>query len=323
MTRIENAWRHSRSRRRALASLAGLVAGSPLLAGAAQQDPRPLKDHRRTPGLDEMLSAFDFEPVCSPTCRSRSTTTGARRRLGVHAAPQPRGVRLGRIVPGRADRRSRVDLSTELLGMKMKYPDHRRADGGDGAAASRWRSGDVPRGDRGVEHADDRRQRPSVPIQRRAGAPTGRCGRSSIRSQNLDDEPRAARAVAGAGCPRHGRHRRSAGVVLRAHRTIAISAARRGRPGAAARRRAQPRRPRGPAQYRARPGPAAGTRGSISTRSGRSIKVPMIVKGILTAEDARSASSTASTASSCPITAAARWTTGRRRSRCCRRSSTP
>jgi len=25
--------------------------------------PRPLKDHRRVPGLDEMLSAFDFEPI--------------------------------------------------------------------------------------------------------------------------------------------------------------------------------------------------------------------------------------------------------------------
>src|SRR4051812_6732925 len=63
MTPIENRWRYSRSRRRALASLAGLVAGSPLPRGAAPQDPRPLKDHRRTPGLDEMFSAFDFEPV--------------------------------------------------------------------------------------------------------------------------------------------------------------------------------------------------------------------------------------------------------------------
>src|SRR4030095_4880113 len=60
---IEHRWRHSRSRRRALASLAGLVAGTPLGAGAAQQHPRPLKNHRPPPGLDEMFSSFDFEPV--------------------------------------------------------------------------------------------------------------------------------------------------------------------------------------------------------------------------------------------------------------------
>jgi len=60
---IEHRWANSPSRRRALASLAGLVAGAPLAAAAAQQDPRPLKDHRRTPGLDEMFSSFDFEPV--------------------------------------------------------------------------------------------------------------------------------------------------------------------------------------------------------------------------------------------------------------------
>jgi 4-hydroxymandelate oxidase len=59
---IENRWRHSVTRREALISLAGVLVGSPLLYG--QQDPRPLKDHKRVPGLDEMLTAFDFEPLC-------------------------------------------------------------------------------------------------------------------------------------------------------------------------------------------------------------------------------------------------------------------
>jgi 4-hydroxymandelate oxidase len=59
---LDHRWRHSLSRREALLALAGLVAGSPLLG--AQQDPRPLKDHRRVPGLDEMVDVFDFEPVC-------------------------------------------------------------------------------------------------------------------------------------------------------------------------------------------------------------------------------------------------------------------
>ena len=59
---LERRWRVSLTRREALATLATLVAGSPLLP--AQLDPRPLKDHRRVPGFDEMVTAFDFEPIC-------------------------------------------------------------------------------------------------------------------------------------------------------------------------------------------------------------------------------------------------------------------
>ena len=61
MGKIEKQWQQSLSRRKALAGMAGLIAGSPLLH--AQLDPRPFTTHRRTPGLNEMLSAFDFEPV--------------------------------------------------------------------------------------------------------------------------------------------------------------------------------------------------------------------------------------------------------------------
>ena len=62
MGTIEDRWRHSVTRREALLSLAGILAGTPLVR--AQLDPRPLKDHRRVPGLDDLLTAFDFEPVC-------------------------------------------------------------------------------------------------------------------------------------------------------------------------------------------------------------------------------------------------------------------
>src|SRR5215208_3775286 len=61
MGKIERRWEHSLSRRKALAGMAGLLAGSPLLH--AQLDPRPFWTHKRTPGLNEMLTAFDFEPV--------------------------------------------------------------------------------------------------------------------------------------------------------------------------------------------------------------------------------------------------------------------
>ena len=54
------------SRRKAIAKLAGALAGSPLLQSdlAAQTDPRPFNDHKRLPGLNEMMVSFDFEPVC-------------------------------------------------------------------------------------------------------------------------------------------------------------------------------------------------------------------------------------------------------------------
>jgi hypothetical protein len=70
--KIEDEWRHSLTRREALMSLAGILAGSRLVG--AQLDPRPLKDHRRVPGLDEMMTAFDFEPICfanTPLARQR------------------------------------------------------------------------------------------------------------------------------------------------------------------------------------------------------------------------------------------------------------
>jgi isopentenyl diphosphate isomerase/L-lactate dehydrogenase-like FMN-dependent dehydrogenase len=47
------------SRRTVFRGLAGFLAGSPLLHG--QQD--PFRDHSRVPALREMLNAFDFEPV--------------------------------------------------------------------------------------------------------------------------------------------------------------------------------------------------------------------------------------------------------------------
>jgi len=123
MGAIEHRWLHSRSRRRALASLAGLVAGAPLAAAAAQQDPRPLKDHRRTPGLDEMFSSFDFEPVMFANVPLSVYDYTA------HGDGSEFTLRRNReafdwvdLVPGKPIERSRVDLSGELLGLKMKFP---------------------------------------------------------------------------------------------------------------------------------------------------------------------------------------------------------
>jgi 4-hydroxymandelate oxidase len=55
---FEQTWAASFSRRNAVRAFAAFLAGSPL---HSQQD--PFRDHSRVPGIDEMTTAFDFEPV--------------------------------------------------------------------------------------------------------------------------------------------------------------------------------------------------------------------------------------------------------------------
>jgi len=118
---IQRQWEQSVSRRKALAGLAGLIAGSPLLH--AQLDPRPFTTHRRTPGLSEMLSAFDFEPVMYANVPQSVYDYTA------HGDGGEWNLRRNRqafdwvdLIPGKAVDPSTVDLSSQLLDLKLKYP---------------------------------------------------------------------------------------------------------------------------------------------------------------------------------------------------------
>jgi isopentenyl diphosphate isomerase/L-lactate dehydrogenase-like FMN-dependent dehydrogenase len=118
---IERQWEKSVSRRKALAGFAGLIAGSPLLH--AQLDPRPFTSHRRTPGLSEMLSAFDFEPVMYANVPQSVYDYTA------HGDGGEWNLRRNRqafdwvdLIPGKAVDPSTVDLSSQLLDLKLKYP---------------------------------------------------------------------------------------------------------------------------------------------------------------------------------------------------------
>lgn len=124
MADIERSWLTHPSRRTALARMAGLMAGSPIAEAAAQSDPRPLSEHHRALSLAEMQTSFDFEPVFfgnvllpvyDYTAHGEGSEFTLRRNrqafdwvdiLPAHAA-----------VPA-----SQVDLSSELLGVKMKFP---------------------------------------------------------------------------------------------------------------------------------------------------------------------------------------------------------
>src|SRR5580765_5423611 len=127
MGMIEDKWRSSVSRRQALAGLATMLAGSPLLQ--AQLDPHGvLAGHKRVPGINEMLTAFDFEPICF------ANMTLERFDYMQHGDGSEWNLRRNRqafdwgdIVPGKAsngqaiDPKS-VDLSTTLLGVDLKFP---------------------------------------------------------------------------------------------------------------------------------------------------------------------------------------------------------
>lgn len=118
---IERRWQRSVSRREALAALTALVAGSPLLA--AQRDPRQLTDHRRIPGFAEMTSVFDFEPVFHANVPQTVYDYTA------HGADSEANIRRNRdafgwvdVVPGAAVDAATVDTRTTLFGMALDSP---------------------------------------------------------------------------------------------------------------------------------------------------------------------------------------------------------
>jgi isopentenyl diphosphate isomerase/L-lactate dehydrogenase-like FMN-dependent dehydrogenase len=124
MPDIERTWLTNPARRKAMARLAGLMAASPVAAAMGQPDPKPLSEHRRALSLAEVQTAFDFEPIFygnvvrsiyDYTAHGDGSEFTLRRNrqaydwvdIAASGAPVPT---------------SQVDLSSELLGVKMKYP---------------------------------------------------------------------------------------------------------------------------------------------------------------------------------------------------------
>jgi 4-hydroxymandelate oxidase len=124
MADIERSWLTHSSRRTALARVAGLMAASPIAAAVAQSDPRPLGEHRRALSLAEMQTSFDFEPVFfgnvilpvyDYTAHGDGSEFTLRRNRQAYDWVD--------ILPARsAVPASQIDLSSELLGVTMKFP---------------------------------------------------------------------------------------------------------------------------------------------------------------------------------------------------------
>jgi len=100
------------------------MAASPIAAVAARPDPRPLSEHRRALSLAEMQVSFDFEPVFfhnvllpiyDYTAHGDGSEFTLRRNIQAYDWVD--------ILASRAPiPASQVDLSSTLLGVKMKYP---------------------------------------------------------------------------------------------------------------------------------------------------------------------------------------------------------
>ena len=324
---IERQWQQSLSRRKALAGMASLLAGSPLLH--AQLDPRPFYDAQTHAWAERdaqrvRLRAGDVRERPAVGLRLHR----ARRRRRMEPSAQPSGVRLGRS-DSRQGRRSVDGRSlVEAAGPEAEISDPHRADGDAGGAASRRRGGDVSRRVAVVEHADVPEQQ-LEPVGRAGGeGGAGSVVVAVLSTAGPGREPGAARARAGRRLYRDGHHGRSAGVVLRAQparsqsRRHARGGAGRGawtrRRGAGAARQSGAGRANDPealgtatiGRGAAAPGPAAAAPRRrrrrvavpprIASAAGRLwysweyldqvrkfIKAPIIIKGIVTAEDAR------------------------------------
>ena len=107
------------SRRHALRGLAGFLAGSPILR--PQQD--PFRDHSRVPGMSELVTTFDFEPVAYakiPRSAFDYTAYGADGEFTLRRNRE--AYDWVELVPKRVMDPGPVQTATDVLGTKMAFP---------------------------------------------------------------------------------------------------------------------------------------------------------------------------------------------------------
>jgi len=112
---------NSISRREALLGLAGFLASSPFLRG--QQDPSPLELHSRVPGFSEMVTSWDFEPVF------RANVSRAVYDYTAHGTDSEFTLRRNRdafdwvkLIPARSIDKDSIDTSLTLFGKTLSTP---------------------------------------------------------------------------------------------------------------------------------------------------------------------------------------------------------
>lgn len=119
MAQIETCWRRSVSRRRALAGLAGFLAGSPLARG--QLD--PFRDHSRIAGLDEMRDVFDFEAAAYERLDRATYNYTARGGGSEYTVRRNReAFDWVKLVPRAVGASGAPSTASDILGTPLQYP---------------------------------------------------------------------------------------------------------------------------------------------------------------------------------------------------------
>lgn len=119
MNQVERSWRRSLHRRRAIRAMASFLAGSPFLR--AQLD--PLRDHSRVSGLSELRTVFDFEPVAYARLPRQIYDFTAYGADGEFTLRRNREAFewVDLVARGVADVSS-ISTATEILGTRMDFP---------------------------------------------------------------------------------------------------------------------------------------------------------------------------------------------------------
>lgn len=119
MGKIENSWGHGLTRRNAVRGLAGFVAGSTLLQG--QQD--EFRDHSRVPSMEELSSAFDFEATAFAKLPREVFNYTAYGSGGEFTLRRNRAAfDWVELIPNAVTNVSTIDTSIEICGTKMQFP---------------------------------------------------------------------------------------------------------------------------------------------------------------------------------------------------------
>jgi isopentenyl diphosphate isomerase/L-lactate dehydrogenase-like FMN-dependent dehydrogenase len=196
MGKTEKAWAQSISRRNAFRALTGFIASSPLLR--AQQD--PFHDHSRVPGLNEMVTAFDFEPVAyAKMLRQNADFMG-------HGADGEFTLRRNReafdwveLIPRGVTGGSSINTEIDFFGSKMPFPIM--------IAPSSFQSQLHPEGEMamhvGATAANIKMlvsNASSLPIDKIGAAAKGPLWFQLYPKQDLDDNREALEAAQAAGC---------------------------------------------------------------------------------------------------------------------------
>ena len=281
MSMHKSDWARSLTRRSALRGLAGFVAGSPLLDG--QQD--PFRPTSRVPALEELATVFDFEPVAYAKVPREAYDYTA---LGVEGEFTLRRNReafdwVG-LIPRAVTDVSSVTTSTEILGIKMDYPIMVAPTAGhtqlhpDGELATH----------RGATGAAGTPMIVSInagfPIDKIVEAAQGPLWFQLYARETADATREVVERAVGAGCRAVVL---TADVQLQSHRERALHNRHLSRTTAARRQRArQDNEPEPPlTKYRVT-GQTPYIDWSIIEQLRAITKVPLLVKGILTTEDA-------------------------------------